>query len=211
MIKAKLEGDLRQIMESRIEAMGLAATDAVAEAAERLKETLRAQTVEAGLGERLARTWRTKLYPNGYSLRAAALVYSKAPVLLSVFATGAVIRGRDGLWLAVPLPTAPKRVMGKRVTPGLLERAWGIRLRFVFRRGKPSLLVADGMRAGTGKRGGFRKASDKALATGVGLTSVPMFVLVPQVALKKRLDIEAAKASAAATLAAALLRNVKRT
>lgn len=80
--------------------------------------------------------------------------------------------------------------MGKRITPGRWEQANGKRLRFVFRRNGPSLLVADDMRARTGKRGGFSAASASALRTGRGLTTVPIFILVPQVSLKKRFDID---------------------
>jgi hypothetical protein len=52
------------------------------------------------------------------------------------------------------------------------------------------LLVVDDLRASTGKRGGFRKASEPALKSGRGLTTVVMFLLVPQVKLKKRLDYQ---------------------
>lgn len=210
MIRARIEGDLRRVMAERIDALGDAAADAVAETAERLKEELRRQVTGAGLGQRLANTWRSRFYPNDHPLRSAAFVYTKAPTILSTFAHGATIRGRDGLWLAIPTAAAPKRVMGKRVTPGLLERAWGIRLRFIYRRGRPSLLVADNLRAGGGKRGGFRKASDKARQSGAGLASVPLFLLVPQVTLKKRLDIEGAKARVPAILAAALIKHIHR-
>lgn len=48
------------------------------------------------------------------------------------------------------------------------------------------------MRARTGKRGGFGHGSAAALCTGRGLTTVVMFILVPQVNLKKRLDVNAA-------------------
>lgn len=78
------------------------------------------------------------------------------------------------------------------MTPGLWEQMHGSRLRFIYRRGAVSLLVADDMRARTGKRGGFAKGSTSALRTGRGLASVPMFILVPQVSLKKRLDVGAA-------------------
>jgi hypothetical protein len=65
----------------------------------------------------------------------------------------------------------------------------GQRLRFVYRRGKPSLLVAEQQHARQGKRGGFGRASDSALRSGRGLASVPMFLLVPQVTLNKKLDV----------------------
>ena len=49
----------------------------------------------------------------------------------------------------------------------------------------------DDLRARTGKRGGFGKASESAIAKGRGITTVVMFLLVPQVTMKKKLDIEA--------------------
>jgi hypothetical protein len=64
----------------------------------------------------------------------------------------------------------------------------------VPRKNGPSLLVVDGVRASfsrkTGSLRGFGKASDRARRTGSGLTTVVMFVLVPQVKLEKRLDVE---------------------
>ena len=49
--------------------------------------------------------------------------------------------------------------------------------------------MVDNLRAGSGKRGGYRKASESALKSGRGLTTVVMFILVPMVMLKKRLDV----------------------
>jgi hypothetical protein len=53
------------------------------------------------------------------------------------------------------------------------------------------LLVVDGLRASTGRRGGFRRASQRAMRTGQGVVTVVMFVLVTQVRLRKRLDVDA--------------------
>ncbi len=55
------------------------------------------------------------------------------------------------------------------------------------------MLVADNMRARTGKRGGFAKASATAMRTGRGLITAIMFVLVLQLTIKKRFDIESAE------------------
>ena len=61
------------------------------------------------------------------------------------------------------------------------------------RQSGPSLLVVDGLRASfsrkTGELRGFRRASDQARRSGQGLTTVVMFLLVPQVKLGKRLDV----------------------
>jgi len=67
-----------------------------------------------------------------------------------------------------------------------------MRLRFVYRRGAPSLLVAENLRARSGKRGGFAVPSAGALRSGRGLATVPIFILVPQVSFKKRLDVAGA-------------------
>jgi Family of unknown function (DUF6441) len=41
----------------------------------------------------------------------------------------------------------------------------------------------------TGELRGFRRASDRARRTGAGLTTAVMFLLVPQVKLRKRLNV----------------------
>jgi Family of unknown function (DUF6441) len=54
-------------------------------------------------------------------------------------------------------------------------------------------LVVDGLRASfsrqTGVLRGFRRATERARHSGQGLTTVVMFLLVPQVKLSKRLDV----------------------
>lgn len=193
-LEAAIKGDLQKIMKQETAAAEKAVTLGVTAAATGLKEELRGQVTRSGLGEKLARTWRHKRYPSsGYSLGAAGLVYSKAPLVISVFNEATRIKSNKGFFLAIPTSAAPKRgVGGKRINPSNFpEHSLG-RLRFVYRKGAPSLLVVDGLRAGTGKRGGFRKASATALRTGRGLTTVVMFILVPEVMLKKRLDIDPA-------------------
>jgi hypothetical protein len=57
-------------------------------------------------------------------------------------------------------------------------------------------LVVDGLRASfsrqTGQLRGFRRATERARHSGQGLTTVVMFLLVPQVKLRERLDVERA-------------------
>jgi Family of unknown function (DUF6441) len=57
-----------------------------------LKTDLRRQVTSAGLGQRLANSWRDKHYPN-QKLDAASLVYTKAPQIIRAFDEGAVIGG----------------------------------------------------------------------------------------------------------------------
>jgi hypothetical protein len=79
------------------------------------------------------------------------------------------------------------------LTPGEWERRRGLRLRFVYRRNGPSLLVADGRLNSRGLGVASRSKS------GRGQTTVPIFLLVPQVKLRKRLDLarDAERAQAA--------------
>lgn len=89
-----------------------------------------------------------------------------------------------GFWLAIPTQAAGKSLRGGRVTPGDWERRTGLRLRFVYRRTGPSLLIAE---ARLNTRGRAVASRSK---TGRGIASVPIFLLVPQVRLRKRLDLE---------------------
>ena len=63
------------------------------------------------------------------------------------------------------------------------ERRNGLRLRYVCRRSGPSLLVAEGRLKTRGRR--VRSRSK----TGRGVSTVPIFLLEPQVKLPKRLDL----------------------
>ena len=193
-LEAAIRGDLQKIMKQEAAAAEKAVTLGVTEAATGLRDELKSQVLRAGLGEKMARTWRFKRYPaSGFSLGTAGLVYSKAPLIIRAFSEGAMIKSDKGVFLAIPIAAAPKRgVGGKRINPdNFPEHSLG-RLRFVYRKGAPSLLVVDNLRAGTGKRGGYRKASESALKTGRGLATVVMFILLPQVMLKKRLDVDGA-------------------
>ena len=70
------------------------------------------------------------------------------------------------------------------MTPGEWEQRRGLRLRFIYRRNGPSLLVAEKTRINT--RGTAVASRSK---TGRGQVSAPIFLLVPQVKLRKRLDL----------------------
>jgi hypothetical protein len=158
-----------------------------------LKTELRRQATSAGLGQRLANSWRDRHYPN-QKLDAASLVYTKAPQIIRAFDEGAVIRSGQSRFLAIPTENAPRKgTDGKRISPSTFpEHRFGS-LRFVPRPSGPSLLVVDGLRGSlsreSGELRGFRRATDRARRSGQGLTTVVMFLLVPQVKLRKRLDV----------------------
>jgi hypothetical protein len=144
----------------------------------------RLQITGAGLGQRLARTIRSEQFPKGKpSLNAASLVWSKAPTIINAHDTGPLIRSKTGFWLTIPTPAAGRGLRGGKITPGEWERRTGLRLRFVYRRGGPSLLVAEGRLNTKGRAVASRSK------TGRGVATVPIFLLVPQVKLPKRLDL----------------------
>jgi hypothetical protein len=184
-LQADLQAELRDI--ERAVATG------TRDAGRGLKSELRRQITSAGLGQRLANSWRDKHYPN-QRLDAASLVYTRAPQIIRAFDEGAVIRSRRGRFLAIPTENAPRKgADGRRISPSNFpEHRFGP-LRFVPRPNGPSLLVVDGLRASfsrqTGELRGFRRATERARRSSQGLTTVVMFLLVPQVKLSKRLDV----------------------
>ena len=192
-LAATIAGSIKAGMEAEMRTISKAVTAGVKEAGRGIKADLRKQVVSAGLGMRLSRTWRERTYPNkGHD--TASLVWSKAPQIIRTFDEGAVIKSKSGLWLAIPTPSAPKRgVGGKRINPSNFpEHRYGP-LRFVYRRGRPSLLVVDGVRINKSGRVGRRAKGGAFTKTGrmkQGMATVVMFIMVPQVRLKKRLDVK---------------------
>jgi hypothetical protein len=199
--------------------IGRSLKSAMAEGTQLLKADLREDVVDAGLGQKLAMTWQAKVYPAAAgSLDPAGWVWSKAPKLIDVFQRGTTIRSKDGFWLAIPTPAAGsvtgyRDAAGKRtrITPGAWERRTGIRLRLIYRRGKrTSFLVADNARInakgvaapnyGTSKRGG-RYARLQGRVTSI------IFILVPQVTLRKRLNSDAIVERAAARIPALIAKH----
>ena len=186
-LAAALQGDLKKIMAEEIADAEIAVTAGITQATDGLKTELRGQIVNAGLGERLSRSWRGNVYPRGGSVNAAGFVYSNAPEIIGAFASGATIRPRHARYLAIPTQYVTRR-QGRKVGPADFEEA-GIPLRFIPPQGgrRFGLLVADNFRVTN--KGRARVASNKAIKSGKGLTTVVMFILVPQVTLKKRFDV----------------------
>jgi hypothetical protein len=187
--------DLVALMRAEVAVGQKAVSNTMAQAGTSLKAAWRGQITGAGLGQPLANTIRSQTYPKGRnSLDAAALVWSNAPVIIGAHDTGPLIRSGNGFWLAIPLPAAGKAMGGKRITPGMWEQKTGLRLRFVYRSRGPSLLVADAVRLNTRGQAAVSKSK-----TGKDQVTAPIFLLVRQVKLPKRLDlgvdIERARAS----------------
>jgi hypothetical protein len=77
-LKAAFEGKLQEYMQEEFATAERAVTLGVREATDGLKLSMRRQVTSAGLGQRMANTWRGDLYPRGQnSIRAAGMVYTR--------------------------------------------------------------------------------------------------------------------------------------
>lgn len=194
----EVRNDLPRYMKRNVDIGARAVTNGVSATALALKASWRGQITTAGLGKKLARSIRHEVYPKGQtSPNAAAMIWSKAPKLVAAHEAGPLIRSRDGFWLAIPTPAAGKGARGGRITPGEWESRTGRRLRYVYRKGRHPLLVDDGTT--TGRRLMNRKGFHRS-ASGFKNRTVLMFTLVPQVKLKKRLNLKGDAARAGASL-----------
>lgn len=204
-----IDGDLNDLMTREYRAGERAVTSSIRAAAAALKADWRAQITGAGLGGKLAKAVQSKVYPSEPSLNAAGLVYSKAPKITGAFETGPVIRAASGFWLAIPLPAAGKGLRGGRITPAEWEKRTGRVLRFVYRGGKRALLVDDGRKAAGNVMVTRRRRGQQILGapTTFRNRTVPIFALVPQVQLRKRLNLYASAEQFAAGLPSAIVRN----
>ena len=195
--------DLVALLRAEVAAGQKAVSVTMAQAGASLKSAWRGQIIGAGLGQRLANTIRSQTYPKGRnSLDAAALIWSNAPVIIGAHDTGPLIRSGSGFWLAIPLPAAGKALGGRRITPGMWEQKTGLRLRFVYRSRGPSLLVADAVRLNTRGQAAVSKSK-----TGRGQVTAPIFLLVRQVKLPKRLDLARDAERAQAAIPGSIVRN----
>ena len=217
-LNIRVQGDPMRIMLDEILAAEKAVSKGTAAAGRGLLRDWRSE-VRGALSYRLAGALRQRNYPEAQnSINAASLVYApsargryykgdrgaSAAEVIDAHAKGVTIRSDRGLWLAIPVgkaagmrgtdPNLTGNRINMRITPGGWERKTGRRLKFIYRKGKPSLLVDDGSVAPgnvmlwrSGKRGGYKspRPIKKRRAE-----PVVVFILVPQVRLRRRMDLE---------------------
>ena len=170
-----------------------AATTAMHEIGEGLCEDLRQDVIKAGLGRKLANTWRFKVYPNGrISLDPASLIWSKAPKLLDAFDRNPnIVPVNGGQMLAIPTRNTPnKHRKGGAVpmTPVEVEALYNQDL--ILRPGRLGHYYAF-VNVVAGRSGrGFRQATRGRVAQGRKADLVLMFVMVKSVRPGKRVDIQ---------------------
>lgn len=176
--------------------MAAAAQGAIAAAGTIVKAEGRADIAAAGLGAGFVKALRVDIYPQGRdSLNATAHIYHKIPYA-GVFEEGATIRGQPRLWLA--LSSTPQRYGRKPMTPELFRKTIGP-LSFVKRSGKRPLLVAKAKKGKNTTK--ISLARFRSGGRGEGpFMSVPVFVGLDSVTIRKKLNINGIVRSAQARL-----------
>lgn len=157
--------------------------DAVFEETRGLEQDLEKITRMAVKGK-LWRAWASDTWPKSGGIAKEPrgrikLNGGKRTVGAMTFFTqeGRITAGGGG-YLAIPTDAAGPRGRTRNLTPGEWERRNGARLRFVYRRGRPSLLVLDeGVLSGKKKVGRLNTARRR--ATGRGNATIVIFVLIP--------------------------------
>ena len=189
-----------------------AATRAIGEAASEAKTGARASIAAAGFGRKWQNALRADIYPRGRetSVNAAAHIFHRIPYA-GVFEEGARIPGSPWLWLA--LPHVADRIGRFRMTPARYPE----KLQFIRRPGKPPLLAARiGMSRATAKKGGPSRLTASAMKKGEKgggakrvVRSVPVFVGISTVKIRKRFDIARVIRAAADRLPALYLKHFR--
>ncbi|MEG9884413.1 MAG: DUF6441 family protein [Hyphomicrobiales bacterium] len=213
--KVDCKPDLVKLMVVETKLAAKATTRALRDAGCDLKGDWRTRITAAGLGKNLARSIREQTYPKrGVSLGAASIVWSKAPEIVMAHDKGGVIRAKSGRYLAIPtgynkpsgrragnkpLVSPQKMVAMKKWTYVLPTQdghglVWFMRVSEAASMSQTGRITrrvfVGGMKLsgrGYGDVGSGRKSRvDAILKHG----AVPMFVLLPQVRLSQRLDLE---------------------
>lgn len=204
-VELALRGELQDYIRDADEALMRAARLAMQQTVGFEVERLRGVVQTAGLGGRLANAIRGEVYPkSGLSREPAGWIYVQpnAVKIFEAFDKGALIRSGRGVDLAIPIPGSPadRKLFGQaRAGETVLEtfRARGVQLSLVpARNGKPAMLVAENVRVRevqtkSGPSGRLRVSSAKLTKSGAfakGAASVPLFWLIPEAKMPKRLD-----------------------
>lgn len=198
-----LQGDLQRTIEAANYAVIQAADAAITGVTDRRKARLRGMVEQAGLGRRLANAVRVKrpdTIMTSKDLWSFTYVQPSSVHIFSAFENGETIRAAPGKMLAIPIKGSPADRVNfgqRRNGQTTIEtfRARGIVMQFVrAKNGRPAMLVAKSVRLATGKTGKTRVSSAKLTKAGAfarGAASVPLFWLIPEAKMEKRLNWQA--------------------
>lgn len=177
-----------------------AATAAMRETARPAVMSLREQITSNGLGQRLANTWRDRVYPEQReSMTPTGYIWSNAPEIVDSFVRGATIRpvgGASYLWIPTKnVPRARGRVnyrgrsvKGGAMSPEEVENMFNRDLDVRPGRNGTLLAFMDAVRGKNGRS--VRQATKGRLAQGRASKPILMFVLRKTVRLPKLLDLD---------------------
>jgi hypothetical protein len=205
-----LDGDFGSLTNGYFAPIKEAATLAMRDLAEHAKERGRANIAAAGFSKRWQNALRAEAYPRRkFSADAAVWLFHRIPYA-GVFEEGATIRGRPRLW--VPLSTTPKLPRRQRLSPRNFAANFGKLVPMVNAR-KPLLGAPLAVTAAAARKGPPYRVTAAALrrgASGQGIIrTVPVFVGVDTVSIRKRFDLRSTFESAADQIGALYLRNLK--
>lgn len=194
-LHAALQGNFEKEQKAALTRIERAVQAALFDVAGDLQSKWRQDVASSGLrnAQRLTKTIRVRHYKNN-GLNPASQVYSTFPIIQRAFEQATVVRSSNGFYLPIPNPDVWPG--GRVVRPGgrggqrnntiaLAEQRFGP-LRFIYRPGKASLLVAE-VRGSASRPGAFRRASATAMRTGNGLTTIVVFYLVKEARLPRML------------------------
>jgi len=193
-LRLALQGDLEAWAQDVKVAMLQGVRDAVEETGREGLELFRDDVRQAGLGDRLPNTWRLEMLPKrGLAYNPAAFIRSAAADIIDAFTRGVTIKSKSGGFLAVPIPGGPMdriRVFKGETSVQAAERRLG-QLVFVPVRQGLAMLVTKAVRQTRSGRWVRKKEKDnfspKYTAENIA-EAVPVFWLVPQVHLARRLN-----------------------
>lgn len=233
-LSLSVNGSVADVLRGQVDRASVGIRAGIDRAGKDTQELLRNQT-RAGFGSkatRLANAWRQKTYPRRPSLGAAGLVYTQAPNIVDAFDRGVAIRpSRGRKYLAVPT-AMNKQTVGRGTRPIITpqqmvasgkafvfrSRRSGVRL-WMMRAEEAVALAGGGSPAGSARMerrrlarvDRFRRAVASGGARGARSAEfrdrgiVPLFVLIPSVTPRKRLNVTAARDFAARRVTPAIL------
>ncbi|VXC63429.1 DUF6441 family protein [Sphingomonas sp. AX6] len=188
---------LRQIMQDVEGDISTAATEAMRGTSRKALLELRRQVTGAGLSQRLANTWRDRVYPERRrSMTPTGYIWSNAPDIIDGYARGATIMPLAGKrFLAIPTKSVPmaRRQTGrsKRVpmSPAEVEHAFNQDL--FYKRGRAGQVLAFLNAVRSKNRRTVRAATKGRARQGRTAEPILMFVLVPSVKVPRLFDLDA--------------------
>lgn len=206
LLSLAVKGDLERWQGEEIALTRKASRYAVRVGSKVLQERL-AKRTQGVLGPKVAKLWRARVYTNG-NRAPAAVVYTKVPGIIASFSADTVILPRKGKYLAIP--TLYNRQQGARggkvkITPKQMVES-GLAFTRPTKSGKAlmwflkvpktgKIAKLNGMTARQAQVKLFGRSGARAFSRVLGNarmfnhTFVPMFILVPSVHLKKRIDL----------------------